>query len=361
MAEYDKKELVGKSDDLKEGGISIKSELGFNITKAFSVGGSTTFRQNDSTQVTNGVTLRRTTTHTTMTPPGGTVGKTVIIGLERPKIKFVGNSSRARMEFLSATKQFGITVEDLQSDPNAIGLFKPATRESFLAQYVPLTDPTGSTLVRPRFKLRLNVTLSAGVVDTYTFSKATGSVHSENKTSVTSVEIVEKSGFSIPGVFSAAFEVGETIEVTATAVQEFTTDKMISVSTTLNRTTLGVNQVYWDRVWKTFVIIDKGAPGTSQPTVQGTIVDVNGHPISGAYVRLVQDNAEYAARTNSSGQYTISTPQGEPLSSGTYPIICGDATQYVSIGSGPSYMSFYGADPFSSRDTEFSGETMNLN
>lgn len=342
-------------------GISISADISAGITETFSVGGSTTFRQSASTMVTNAITLRRTTTQTITTPTPGVVGNTVIVGLLRPKMRFRGNTSSLRFKFLDSLSTFAITINDFQTNTGVQGQFDATTINSFLSQYAPLTDPTGATLVKPRYKLRLSILLSPGVTDVFTFTKASGSSFSDSKSATTSVEIVEKTGFSLFGLLSTTFSTGQRLEWTTTSVQEFTTDLFLTISTTLNRSTLGVNQVYWDRAWKTFVIIDKGAPNTSQPTVEGTVLDANGVAVAGAYVNVTQDNADWGARTDASGFYRIATPSGQPLSTGSYPIACGGTSQSVFIGSGTADADFFAVEPFSARQPSFNGETYNLN
>lgn len=342
--------------------LSIKSDFNVDITETFSVGGSTEFRQSAGTSVTNSITLRRTSTQTITTPTPGAVGNTVIVGLLKPKARFRGNTSLLRFKFLSANSLFAIKVSDFQS--GAVNhLFSAATISSFLSQYAPINDPSGSTVIKPRFKLRLSILLSPGVPDVFSFTKSTGSTHADSKSATTSVEIVERTGFTLFGVLGTTFSTGQRLEWTTTATQEFATDLMVSYSITLNRTTLGVSQVYWDRAWKTFLTLDKGAPSATQPKVSGVVKDASGFAISGAYVKVVQDNAEWAARTDASGSYTIQTPTGQPLASGTYPVLCGDQSLNLAIGSGtgPYYANLNSVDLISSRETGFSGETYNLN
>lgn len=343
-------------------GISISSDINVGITDTFSVGGSTTFRQNSSTTLSNGITLRRSSTQSITTPAPGAVGNTVILGLRSPQMHFRGNTSALRFKFLSALEQFAITVSDFQNNATVRSLFSVNTINSFLAQYPLVNDPAGTTLIKPRFKLRLSQLLSAGVTDVFTFTKATGSSYSTSKTSTISVEIKQSTGFNIFSIVKVMLSVGQTLEFTQTSVQEFTTDVMITLATTLNRTSLGVSKVFWDRVWKTFVIQDKGAPNAGQPTVAGTILDGGGFPIPGAYVTVTQDNADWGGRTDGSGNYTIMTATGDPLSTGgSYPINCAGTSQNVFLGSGTTDVDFYGADPVGARNTNYGGEVYNLN
>jgi hypothetical protein len=302
--------------------------------KTFSVGGSTTFTQMNSTQVANALTLSRTTTQQITTPAPGIVGNTVFIGLLRPQLQLEGDVSRLRFRFLKADDTFALTASDLQNDPQVRQLFDPPTITSFLGQYPLLADPTGATLVKPRYKLRLSILLSPGVTDIFTFKTANGRTFSESKTSTTSVEILETTGFKA-GPLQLTFASGQRIQVSQTAVQETSTNKMISVVTTLNRDALGVFEVFADKALGTLVIRDAGPPTPSgQPVVQGKITDAQGAAIGRALVSLRADHADYAALTDADGQYTISTARGTPLPAGTYPVTCGNVSQMVSISSG---------------------------
>lgn len=118
----------------------------------------------------------------------------------------------------------------------------------------------------------------------------------------------------------AAFEANQKLDVTQTSVQEVSTTKVIGLSTTLNRASLGISKVFYDRVFKTFVIVDAGAPVMSgQPVVNGRITDAKGVPIPGAVVKLEQDNTEYAAVSDANGNYTIATAGGDRLAAGIMP------------------------------------------
>ncbi len=318
--------------------------LGFNV-------GSITYKQTDSTQVTDAITIRRSITESFTTPAPGDINNTVFVGLREPEMQFDGTPSRVRFRFLKATDRFGIKYSDLQL--NGGGVIKPATVTSFLSKYV--TDP--ALLVTPRFKLKSSILLSAGVTNTFSFTKATGSTYSTSKTATTSVEITKKFGFSSLGL---SFEVGARIEVTHTSVQEFTAENIITSSTVLNRTSLGINKVYWDRVFKTFTIIDAGPPDAAT-IVQGRITNpTTGLPIARALVRMIA-GAEYAALTDNNGNYSIKLPSGENLSSGTYAVVCGDDSVNAFAGSGIPAPSVYLEPGSGATNLVFNGELYNLN
>jgi hypothetical protein len=319
------------------------SILGFNV-------GSTTYRQTNSTSVTDGITIRRSTSESFTTPPGGSRQNTVVLGMLAPEMQFDGDTVRQLFRFLKADNKFALTVSDLQNSSvlSAVGI-KAATANSFLSQYI--TDP--SLLVGPRFKLRSSILLSAGVRNVYTFTKSTGSGYTQSKSSTTSAEITRSFGFNFL-IVNGTFTVGSRIEITQTAVQEYTADQIISCQTTLERTSLGVNKVYWDRVFKTFVIIDAGPP-TSGTYAQGSVTDPYGSPVANGFVKLVNGGAEYSAMTDAYGNYDIKGVDYIP--SGTYEVICGNDSQYTSLG-GSVYLS---SDPYAAQNTTVNGEAYNLN
>lgn len=335
---------------------SIKLKASVNtMFQDFSTGREITFTQSNSTQVTNAITLRRSTSQQITTPAPGTTDNTVFLGLLRPQIQLDGvdgNPSKLLFRFLKATDNFAITASDFQINPAVRNLFRPDTINSFLSKYVPLTDPAGTSLIKPRFKPRLSITLSPGVRDVFTFTTSKGSAFSESKTSATSIEIVEKSNFNFNNnAIKLAFDVGQRIEIKHTSVQETSSNKIISVSTTLNRSSFGVNKVFFDRVFKTFVIIDAGTTG--QPIVQGRITDAQGAAIAGALVKLTHDNADHAALTDADGNYTISTAQGEVLPDGTYQVTCGNVSQSVSINRGMAKANFNSVNRASAQERSF--------
>jgi len=319
------------------------SILGFNV-------GSTTFRQTNSNSVTDAITIRRSTAESFTTPTGGSTQNTVFIGMRAPEMQFDGDTGRQLFRFLRADNKFALTVSDLQDPAKLADIgIRAATANSFLSQYV--TDP--ALLHGPRFKLRSSILLSAGVRNVYTFTKSTGSGYTESKTSTTSVEITRRFGFNFL-IANGTFEVGAKLEITHTAVQEYTADQIISCQTTLERTSLGVNKVYWDRVFKTFVIIDTGPP-TSGTYAQGSVTDPYGSLVANGFVKLVSDSAEYCAMTDTNGNYDIKGVDYIP--GGTYEVICGNDSQYTSLG-GSAYLS---SDPYAAQNTTVNGELYNLN
>jgi hypothetical protein len=327
--------------------ISISSTVSSGLP--FSVGSAITYTQSSSSEVANAATVRQTTSVSFGTPAPGVAGNTVLVGLQRPQFQFDGTPSNLRFRLLKADLVFAKTVSQLQSSTE----FGRKTIDSFLSQYVPLVDPSGSTLVKPRFKLKALINLGAGVPSQVTFSKSKGTIFSEDRTSTYSVEIVNTREFKTK-IFQAAFSVGNRIEVTHSASQETSTEKEISVTTTLMRQSDGITKVFFDRVYKTFCIIDAGRPATSgQAIVRGRITDPAGAAIPGALVKLRQNNTDYAALTDAQGRYTIATAPGQPLASGNYPITSGNVSQNVNVSAGVTSANLGNVNPRAARERLF--------
>ena len=314
----------------------------------FSVGGSVTVAQANSTQVTNGISLRRTLSQQITTPAPGIAANTVFLGLRRPQLQIDGDETRLQFRFLKADDTFAFTAAQLQNDPAVRGLFKPETIASFLRQYVPLTDPTGASLVKPRFKVKLSMELGAGIRDVFTLTASKGSSFSESNKSTTSVTITEQRGFKLNSKVQLALKADQKLEFSHTAAQETSTNRIITVSTTLNRAESGISKVFFDKVFKTFVIID-GGPLPSQPKIQGRVTNAQGAGIAGAFVKLNRDGVDYATLADSAGNYTIR----QPLQLGTYQLTCGDVQQSVTVGTGVTKADVSRVNPTLARNRQF--------
>jgi hypothetical protein len=314
----------------------------------FMIGGSSmvTYTQSNSDQVSNGITLKRSTTLQLNTIPPGVVGNTIFIGLLRPTIELAGPPSAVRFKILKADAEFAVSAADIQSGR----VFDPITSAAFLAQYSPLADPSGASLSGPRFKKKLHILLSAGEKTVFTFSKSGAATFSEQLTSSTSVQIVSSIGFTI-GAFKETFSVGKTLSVQETSVQEATTTKTITLQTTLNRNELGVNEVWYDKVYKTFVIVDLGPPGP--PVAQGRITDAQGSAIPSAVVKVTQNGVDYAAISDTSGNYRIAPAARVQLSPGAAQLSCGNVSKSVTLGSTPARADLSGVDPAAARSRTF--------
>src|SRR5262249_24276361 len=138
--------------------------------------------------------------------------------------------------------------------------FSQTTINGMLAQYPPLTDPTGGTLTEPRFKKRFSVVADAGAGPTLAFATANGSAFTDQLTVTLGVTINSSSGFTSPGLQST-FSVGQTLNVSMTAVQEINSTQIMSISFALNPS-VGpkVFKIFRDRVFKTYLVIAGGPP-----------------------------------------------------------------------------------------------------
>ncbi|HXG65966.1 MAG TPA: carboxypeptidase-like regulatory domain-containing protein [Blastocatellia bacterium] len=320
--------------------------------------GDPAFKQSRSTQVNRGITLRRGfvrgEVENTLTPAPGIPDNTMLYGLLRPRLQLDGTAKRLRFRFLKTEAIFLFGLAGIQSDDPVIkGVFSRDTVHSFVSQYV--TDP--ALLIGPRFELRATILLPAGVKDVFAFTESGGCAFSETKTAVTTATIMEQTGFRSDSA-KQALAVGNPIAITYAPVQEFDSDEIIRVETSLERPAPGVNKVYWDRVFKTFVIIDAGlAPSSGQVIVQGKVTDGAGLAIPGALVKLRQLGIDYATLADNSGGYLIATPPGEPLATGMWPIRCGNVVQHVSIHSGMTSVNFSGVVPEFARQRSFDRAT----
>lgn len=328
----------GVSGGVKVGGGSV------------SFGNTATYTQSASTQVTNGIVLQRTTSEQTPTPAPGVIGNTVFLGLYRPTFEIAGPPSGAVFKLLKADLEFVLRESTLVDDRSAGALFKPSTTQSFLDQYLPIKDPTGTNLVKPRFKLKFAVLLDAGINQIFTFSKGTTASSSITNTTATSASIVASSGFSL-GIFRSSFSIGKTLSVQNVQSYETSTTKIVSLSTALNRTARGISAVYFDRIFKTFVVVDQGAPGVT--VAQGKVTDAAGSPIPGAAVTVVQGGTNYVTLTDAAGTYALAAPRTSPLTAGTAQITCGGMSRAITIGATPALANLGGVNLTTATERSF--------
>jgi hypothetical protein len=288
--------------------LSIGTSSDFTVGH-FSVGGSTTFNQGVSAQVTDAITVNNTQSIAVSTPAPGQPNHTVFYGLQSPQVNLHGDPTRLLFKFLNAGDLFSARADSLQT-PGAWP-FSQTTIDGMLAQYPPLTDPTGGTLTHPRFKKRFSLATDAGVSNTVAFSTANGSGFSDQLTVSLGVTINSSSGFNDSGL-QTKFSVGQTLNFKLTAVQEIMSNQIMSISFVLNPSAgPRVFKVYRDKVFKTYLVIAGGAPALSgQPLVQGTIYDSFGNPIPNALVTLTQSNVDYAKVADGAGNYYIATESG---------------------------------------------------
>ena len=332
-------------------GLTISTGSTFS-SGTFTVGSSSTFNQNASATVTDALTIRDTLAFQTGSVPDGQPNHTVFIGLRNARAKFKGDPSRVVFKFLDAAERFTARADALQSG-QWNWAFSQNTINNILAQYPLLADPSGSTLVKPRFKRKFVHTSDPGIPNSYTFESSTGTSNSTSFMVTFSATINQSVGFTSPGLM-ASFQVGATINITLSGVQELSTEQSMSITFPLNPTVQKTFAVYKDKVFKTYLVVDKGPPVTSgQPVVAGQVVNSSGSPLSAANVVLTQGAVDFVGLTDSNGNYSIRTGAGDPLATGSYSVVCGNLSSLVSIGSGTTFASFSGPDPVSAQNTHF--------
>lgn len=326
----------------------------------FTVENSLVFKQSNSAQFTTAIVVQesqsRSLNTTVRNGVAADAGDTVFFGLLAPDLTFTGNPVNGfRYRFLKATSTFTVQAFRFQSpDATILSLFRQSTITAFLNQYPPTSATTpvepGSILRKPRFKLVESNFATVGTDQALNRTLSNGSSFSLSLTSTFGATITRSTGFqSGDGSLQTKFGVGQAIMFTVSGVQESSTENVISVTANLVRATDGVTKIYRDKVWKTFVILDAGVPGP--PAVQGRVTDWFGSPIARATVYLTQNNTYYSTATDANGNYSIATASGQPLTSGTYPITCGNVSQWVAIGSSTTYQNFGGVDPVTAQNT----------
>lgn len=327
---------------------SVTNSFGTPITGTFSVGSSESFSQSASVQVTDAIRINRTVSLSVTTQAPGAVANTVFVGIQSPKANFKGDPTRLLWKFInnSVGGLLLLTVSNLQSG-TWDSVVKPSTRDSWLAQYPLLTDPTGSTLVKPRYKKRYTISVSPGVSVNFSVETADGSSFTTSKTASVSAEITNTTGFMNTGLESS-FSVGAKLTLMLTSVQELSSTRIIRFSTVLQRSTAGTFIIYKDRVLKTWLVVDAGPPVTSgQPVVRGVVTSGSG-AVAGALVELPQGNHTFLTAADGTGNYVLATSSLETMSTGTYSIITGSSSQPVTVGSATTYSNFNGVDPSAS-------------
>jgi hypothetical protein len=213
-------------------------------------------RQMESAAVDGGITLRHSGFggvsfgHQTFGGPADT-GDTIFFGMLKPRLFIQGNSKNVKFRLIDAEAEFSLAVDGLRKDSSRIS---QETVSSWLRYYV--TDK--AALAGPRFKFKASTGLvSEGVEVPLKVSESGDADFSESRTAVVTARIIDQMGFS-SDLLRQTFAVGNHIEVTHASVQEFQTDEVISMETRLMRATPGASEIYWDRVFKNFIVIDAG-------------------------------------------------------------------------------------------------------
>jgi hypothetical protein len=218
---------------------------------------------------------------------------------------------------------------------------KSSTAASLIAQYV--TDP--AALVPPRFALFATV-LIAGRQSFEALMRLHAATPG-TETAVATAEIIESSGIESDSLKNA-FAVGKKLNLTYSSAQEF--NSTIKFSATDERSLPGFDKVYYDKVFKSFVIIDGGsAVNLGRPVIEGRVTDGAGAAVGDAMVSVWQHGVEHASITDADGNYSIATPQGEPLKQGVWPVHCGGLTRSILVGDAITNADFNGVDAESAR------------
>jgi hypothetical protein len=330
-------------------GASFKADL--NVDNGFTmIGGSAGLAQTASSQVTNGLSIKSSQTWSISTFASGadgynTVNDTAFLLVLQPVANITGNPTDGfRWKFLNSGVKSARRVSELR-DPAFRASIGAATADSVLAQYPLLQNVSGRALGlgTPRFKLKdqINPTPTPTAFDR---TVTHGSAFSEQKTSQLTITIMTSRGFTL-GPIKQAFEVGQSLQLTSSSVQEVETTNIISTSGQLTGERDHVNFLYVDRVYKTMLLSDEGPRSLFHPVISGMVTDQSGAPVSGALVSLLDTDGVYrTAQANPSGAYTIVRP--DVLPPGRYTIVCAGIVKQVSVGSsGTGTGNYSGVNP----------------
>jgi hypothetical protein len=207
---------------------------------------NTFITQTQSTQVKNAVTLlprpEQNESFTSGTPAPGVPEHTVFYGMLKPRLQLIGAPNKLKFWFLEAEGDFTITVSGLQN-----GAFEISadTTLSWLTQYVINPD----ALIAPRFVRA--ATASGGE---FSITKSADDTSQDSLTAVTTARIIDQTGFKSDEL-KQALAVGRNLQITYSSAEELP-GRLLTMNSPLERFAPGLNEVYWDRVFKTFVIID---------------------------------------------------------------------------------------------------------
>lgn len=175
----------------------------------------------------------------------------------RPKLRVTASSKGMRFAFTDGENQnsggaimFPVISE--LKDGSLLDLISQESTDSWLANYV--TDR--ESLVKPRFKLRRETgSISAGIEIPINLTADGDRQFSAAKTATSTARIIQQTGFQSEDL-KQMFAAGNHLEITHTSVQEIEADNVVRMNTNLTRATGGSNEIYWDSLFKTFLIID---------------------------------------------------------------------------------------------------------
>lgn len=174
---------------------------------------------------------------------GGAPENSGFFGLCFPRLRFKGNGRKAAFRlvkaeclFVRSAKQLAGVEEDFLSRETA---------SSMLHQYV--FDPV--QLIEPRFQFVQ--TLGSGE---HILTRRAQPSEPEDIVSTVTAKIIDQTGFTSDDL-KQAFVVGTDLEFTYHSAQD-SKGKLLTVRLDLDQTSPGQHDIYWDRVFKTFVIVD---------------------------------------------------------------------------------------------------------
>jgi hypothetical protein len=335
-----------------------------------SSGTESSFTQEVSSQVAGAISLKTTSSVTlrsrVITAPDGvtpvaagtrsTPAGTALFGLLRPKMKFVkaGANFNLNYKFLdyNGSGTFNTTPHELAAGAYST-LISPSTQASMKALYPPLQDPSGGTLVKPRFKKKGQYSTSAPASSPETRTRELTEV-TQFASSITVTftgEIKESSGFTSTDpitrdTLQTSFAVGQKFSISLTGAQETASERIMTLTLNLasDRSPLErVWQVYKDKVFKNYILVPISAPATAR--IQGRVTDAFGNGIGGAsVVATAPDGFQYIGGTDGNGNYNL--PLVGTVASGSYSVASCAQSAYLYVGGGGTYSAYVsGGDP----------------
>jgi hypothetical protein len=173
---------------------------------------------------------------------GGAPANAGFFGLCFPRLKFKGNGKKAEFRLVEAECLFVTTAGQLADIKDHF--LSAETASSMLRQRV--FDP--AKLIEPRFSFVR--TLGSGA---HILTRRSQSDEPEDITSTVTARIIEQTGFT-SDVLKQAFAVGSDLEITYYSAQD-KSGKLLTARLNLENPS-SEQQIYWDRVFKTFVIVD---------------------------------------------------------------------------------------------------------
>ncbi|HSO76471.1 MAG TPA: hypothetical protein VLU47_16685 [Blastocatellia bacterium] len=208
-----------------------------------SINGRAVVAQTQSERIEGAITVftrpRQNESFSTETAPPGLPENAVFFGLHRPILKFKGNGRKSQFRLVDAEASFTLVAKGIRD------FFTEDTANSILRQYV---NDAGA-LIEPRFVLR--ETTDGGRISITQVAERRAP---QNITATVTARIIEQVGFE-SDILKQAFAVGSNLEITYYSAAE-TRGEILQMESNLERSSPGLNSIYWDRVFKTFVITD---------------------------------------------------------------------------------------------------------